>query len=49
VITAAVSSGLHISGLSTWVLAMMIVWLAALLAALILPLFLVKKAVDRKG
>jgi putative membrane protein len=49
VITVAVSSGLHISGLSTWVLATMIVWLAALLATLILPLFLVKKAVDRKG
>lgn len=48
VITAAVSSGLDINGADTWVLATLIVWLAALLAGLILPLFLVKKAVDNR-
>ncbi|MFC4784548.1 phage holin family protein [Nocardioides sp. MAHUQ-72] len=47
-ITAAVSDGLSISGATTWVLATLIVWLAALLAALILPLVLVKKAVDNR-
>ena len=46
IITALVSSGLQIHGLSTWVFATVIVWLAALLAGLILPVFLVKKAVD---
>ncbi len=45
-ITAAISSGLDINGAKTWLFATIIVWLAALLAALILPLFLVKKAVN---
>ena len=45
VITASVSDGLSISGTTTWIMATIIVWLAALLAALILPIFLVKKAV----
>ncbi len=47
-ITAAVSDGLSISGTTTWILATLIVWLAALLAALILPVFLVKKTVDNR-
>lgn len=45
VITASVSDGLSISGTTTWIMATIIVWLAALVAALILPIFLVKKAV----
>jgi putative membrane protein len=49
VITAAVSSGLSITGATTWILATLIVWLAALLAGLILPVFMVKKAVDKRN
>ena len=48
VITAAVSDGLSISGTTTWTLATLIVWLAALAAALILPLLFVKKAVNNR-
>ena len=48
VITAAVSDGLSISGTTTWILATLIVWLAALAAALILPLLFVKKAVNNR-
>jgi len=46
IITAWISDGLSISGLDTWLLATLIVWLAALLAGVILPMLLVKKAVD---
>ena len=48
VITAAVSDGLHITGATTWVLATLIVWLAALLAGLLLPVLLVRRAVDNR-
>ncbi len=48
-ITTWLSSGLQIDGARTWVLATLVVWLAALLADLILPLILVKKAVDRRS
>ncbi len=48
-VTATVSDGLDIDGVQTWVLATLIVWLAALLAALILPVLLVKKAVDARA
>jgi len=47
-VTALVSDGLQITGLSTWVLATIIVWLAALIAGLILPLILVKRAVSER-
>ena len=47
-ITSAVSDGLTIDGVTTWVLATLIVWVAALLAVLILPVFLVKKAVEER-
>jgi putative membrane protein len=49
IITSLISDGLAIKGLTTWVLATLIVWLAALVAALILPLILVKKAVNGGG
>ena len=45
-ITTWLSSGLRIDGAMTCVLATLIVWLAALLADVILPVFLVKKAVN---
>jgi low temperature requirement protein LtrA len=47
-ITTWLSSGLQISGASTWVLATLIVWLAALVATLILPVLLVRKAADER-
>jgi putative membrane protein len=43
-VTDAVSDGLDISGLLTWVLATVIVWAAALLAGFILPAIFVKRA-----
>jgi putative membrane protein len=49
-VTDLFSDGLQITGLSTWVLATIIVWLAALLAGLLLPVILVKRAAeDRKS
>jgi low temperature requirement protein LtrA len=45
-VTTWLSSGLRIEGATTWVMATLIVWLAALLADVILPVFLVKKAVN---
>ena len=46
-VTAVVSDGLHIRGASTWLFATVIVWIAALLANLVLPLFFLKKAVEQ--
>lgn len=46
-VTTWLSSGLQIDGAKTWVLATLVVWLAALIADLILPVLLVKKMVDR--
>jgi uncharacterized membrane protein YvlD (DUF360 family) len=49
-VTDLVSDGLQVSGVSTWILATIIVWLAALIAGLILPLILVKRvAQDRRA
>lgn len=39
-------SGAHISGLSTWILAPLIIWLVTVLAAVVLPLFLFKKTLE---
>jgi hypothetical protein len=47
-LTNAFTSGLYIKGASTWVLATLIVWLAALIAGLILPLFIAKRAVNER-
>jgi len=44
IVTEWVSDGLTIDGALTWVLATVIVWAAALLAGLILPVFLLKRA-----
>jgi hypothetical protein len=43
IITDIFTDGLSISGLDTWVLATLIVWLCSLLATVILPLFMFKK------
>ena len=48
VITTLLSDGLEIDGAITWVLATLIVWLAALLAGIILPALFLKKAVDER-
>jgi uncharacterized membrane protein YvlD (DUF360 family) len=53
VVTAVISDGLQISGGTTWVLATVVVWAVALVARLLLPLVLFKKALsnarDRNG
>jgi hypothetical protein len=48
IVTDVVSDGLNISGASNWILATLVVWLATMLAAWILPFFLLKKAVDNR-
>lgn len=48
VVTTVVSDGLSIDGAGTWVLATVIVWAAALVAGLILPAILVKKAITNE-
>lgn len=45
IITALITDGLSISGISTWFLATVIVWVVALLGSLILPPLLIKKKV----
>ena len=45
-ITTLISDGIHISGISTWVLATLIVWLFALIATLVLPLVIFKKTLQ---
>lgn len=46
IVTHLVSDGLSITGLTTWILAAVIVWLAGLLAALIIPVLLLKAGVQ---
>ena len=45
-VTDLVSDSLDIEGAGTWVLATLIVWIAGILASLLLPVFLVKKGVE---
>lgn len=45
-ITTLVTEDLVITGLDTWILSTLIVWLAGVLAALVLPLFLFRKILD---
>lgn len=46
IVTTWISSGLQINGLSTWLAATVIVWISAVIAGLILPIFMVKKVAD---
>jgi hypothetical protein len=46
--THAISSGLSIRGFETWVYASLIIWIATMLASLLLPLVLVKRGVARR-
>lgn len=48
VITVAISDGISISGVVTWIAATFIVWLAALLAMFILPFLGLKKYLDER-
>lgn len=43
ILTSLISDGLRISGLTTWVLATVVVWAAALAANLLLPLVIFKR------
>jgi hypothetical protein len=45
-ITDLVSDGLNIEGVGTWIAATVIVWLAALIAAFILPFLGLKKYLE---
>jgi hypothetical protein len=47
IVTDVLSDGLSISGFGTWVLATIIVWAASLLAGVLLPMVLFKKALGR--
>ena len=51
ILTVLITDGLSISGLDTWILSTLIVWLCSLLAAIILPLFLFKEIMsdDKKS
>lgn len=48
IITAWVSDGLTITGIQTWLLATLIVWVVSLIGVFLLPFVLVKKAVEEK-
>lgn len=45
IVTAWLSDGLSISGLSTWILATVLVWLLTVIAGVLLAKFLIKNAV----
>ena len=45
-VTKLLSDSLQIRGLSTWLFATLIVWLASLLAAVFIPIILVKRGVQ---
>jgi hypothetical protein len=46
IVTDVLSDGFSISGLVTWIAAPVIVWLAALVAAFVLPFLGLKKYLD---
>jgi uncharacterized membrane protein YvlD (DUF360 family) len=46
IVTAAISDGLTIDGLGTWIGAAVIIWLVSMVAAFLLPLLLVKMGVQ---
>ena len=46
VVTSWISDGLQISGALTWVLATLIIWGVSLVVALILPMFVFKRALQ---
>ena len=46
IVADVLEDGMTITGITTWILAALIVWLAGAIAAFILPFFLLKKAVQ---
>lgn len=46
VITDLLSDGLTINGVTTWILATLIVWLTSMLASILLPVILVRAGVN---
>jgi putative membrane protein len=48
IITSLISDGLQITGLSTWVLASLVIWVFSVAASVILPLFLFKKTLQAR-
>ena len=48
IVTDLLTDGLSISGVTTWILAALIVWLAALVAALLLPFLGLKKYLEER-
>lgn len=48
VLTQVFTSGLAISGVVTWIIAPLIIWVCTVLAGVLLPLILFKKALARK-
>ena len=48
IVTDLVSDGLNIDGVGTWIAATVIVWLAALLAAFILPFLGLRKYMEER-
>jgi putative membrane protein len=48
IITVLVSDGLSIDGVGTWIAATVIVWVAALLAAFILPFLGLRKFLESR-
>jgi uncharacterized membrane protein YvlD (DUF360 family) len=48
ILTDLISDGLSIDGLTTWVLATLIVWVATVLAGVILPAIFLKEAVEKR-
>ena len=48
-VTTWLTSGLQITGFSTWVLATLIVWVFGVIALLVLPLVIFKKALAARS
>ena len=48
-VTTWLSDGLQITGFSTWVIATLVVWLFGVIAVLVLPLVIVKKALAQRA
>ena len=48
IVTDLVSDGLSISGIGTWIAATVIVWIAALLAAFVLPFLGLRKYLEER-
>lgn len=47
-ITDLISDGLTIKGAGTWIVATLIVWIATMIASLLLPVFFVKNRVEER-